>query len=65
MHRDPVCGRKMNPNKAHAKLMHEGVLYLLCCPRCQSEFASDPAKYAVGGSRSANRKHDHPLSKQG
>ncbi|VAX27811.1 hypothetical protein MNBD_IGNAVI01-220 [hydrothermal vent metagenome] len=44
-HRDPVCGRKMNPNKSHAKIKYGGEIYYLCCPLCQSEFEKEPDKY--------------------
>jgi len=45
MKRDPVCGRKMNRNKAHAIVRHSGEEYLLCCRLCQSEFEKNPEKY--------------------
>lgn len=44
--RDPVCGKKINPNKAYAKIKYEKETYYLCCPLCQSEFESDPRKFA-------------------
>ena len=47
MPRDPVCGRRMNRNKAYAVVRHRGVDYLLCCPRCQTEFEANPEKYLV------------------
>lgn len=43
--KDPVCGRKINKNKAHIIINYEGEKYYLCCPRCQSEFESAPEKY--------------------
>jgi YHS domain-containing protein len=53
MHRDPVCGRKINPNKAYVKLKYDGEIYYLCCPLCQSEFEKTPKKYVE-----QNRKHN-------
>jgi len=47
MPKDPVCGRRMNRNKAYAVVRHRGVDYLLCCPRCQAEFEADPEKYLL------------------
>ena len=44
-HRDPVCGKKMNPNKAYAKIKYGKEFYFLCCPLCQSEFEKEPNKY--------------------
>jgi len=52
--RDPVCGRRMNRNKAYAIVKHNTVEYLLCCPRCQSEFEADPERYEAE-SRSRQR----------
>lgn len=44
-HFDPVCGKRMNVNKAHIVITHEGVDYYLCCPQCQKAFEDDPEKY--------------------
>jgi YHS domain-containing protein len=35
--RDPVCGQRVNRNKAHIVLEYKGREYPLCCPVCQSE----------------------------
>lgn len=43
--RDPVCGKKMNPNKAYAKVKVGKDTFYLCCPVCQSEFENDPEKF--------------------
>lgn len=43
--RDPVCGKRMNRNKAWAVVRYNHVEYLVCCPRCQSEFEADPERY--------------------
>ena len=45
MDRDPVCGKKMNRNKAYIAIEYKGKKYCLCCPLCQSEFEKDPGKY--------------------
>ena len=45
MDRDPVCGKKINSNKAYAKIKYNKHLYYVCCPLCQSEFEKDPAKF--------------------
>jgi YHS domain-containing protein len=45
MHKDPVCGKKMNPNKAHITIQYKGMKYYLCCPLCQAEFETGPEKY--------------------
>ncbi len=43
--RDPVCGKRMNRNKAHIRLEYNGKEVLLCCPRCQAEFERNPRMY--------------------
>ncbi len=43
--RDPVCGKRINRNKAHITPEYEGREYLLCCALCQAEFEKDPHKY--------------------
>jgi YHS domain-containing protein len=45
MLRDPVCGKKMNPNKAYAQIAYKSEMYYLCCPLCQSEFEKEPDAY--------------------
>lgn len=42
---DPVCGKKINANKAYAKVKYEKQFYYLCCPLCQSEFEKNPLNY--------------------
>jgi YHS domain-containing protein len=52
--KDPVCGKKVNRNKAHISIEYRGNVYLLCCSLCQATFESDPDRYAVHQS-----KQDH------
>lgn len=45
---DPVCGKRMNPNKKpHAVVTYEGQRYFLCCPLCQAAFEREPEKYVA------------------
>jgi YHS domain-containing protein len=44
---DPVCGRRINRNRAHISVEYKGKEYLLCCRLCQAEFEKDPEKYAA------------------
>ncbi|NOZ04169.1 MAG: YHS domain-containing protein [FCB group bacterium] len=44
---DPVCGKRINRNKAHIAISYKGTDYLLCCPKCQSEFEKKPEKYVT------------------
>ncbi|NIL99827.1 MAG: YHS domain-containing protein [Gammaproteobacteria bacterium] len=45
MNRDPVCGKRVNRNKAHIAIEYRGREYLLCCPLCQAEFERNPEKH--------------------
>ena len=53
MHYDPVCGRRMNPNRAYVKLTYKGETYYLCCPECQARFEEKPENYVK---RDSHRK---------
>lgn len=44
-HIDPVCGKRLNVNKAHIVVTYQEVKYYLCCPQCQKEFEQNPTKY--------------------
>ncbi len=44
-HIDPVCGKRINVNKAHIVITRERDKYYLCCPVCQREFERNPEKY--------------------
>lgn len=46
VYRDPVCGKKINRQKAQILVSYKGYGYFLCCPLCQSEFEGDPDRYA-------------------
>ncbi len=45
INKDPVCGQRINRNKAHITIMYKGQPYFLCCPKCQSEFEKNPEQY--------------------
>ena len=42
---DPVCGKRVNTNKAHIKIEYKHLTFYLCCPLCQSKFENNPEKY--------------------
>ena len=44
--KDPVCGRRIRRDRAHARVEYNRVTYYLCCPRCQAEFEAAPERYA-------------------
>ena len=46
MLKDPVCGKRINRNKAHIAIEYENVNYFLCCPLCQAQFEREPATFA-------------------
>lgn len=46
-YKDPVCGKKINRNKAHVKVRYEEEDYYLCCPLCQATFEKNPKNYIV------------------
>lgn len=52
MNRCLVCKKKVNANKAYAKVNYNGEVYFLCCPLCQREFEKEPEKFV----RESNRK---------
>lgn len=56
MQHDPVCGKRINQNKAYVQLMYKGEMYYLCCPLCQSEFEKEPERY-TGASNKRGKKH--------
>ncbi len=53
---DPVCGMRVDPNKAAASENYLGQQYFFCAKRCQAKFKADPATYA---GRTADGKHQH------
>ncbi len=46
--RDPVCGMKINKNRAEARTeTYKGKTYYFCSDRCRGDFKKDSAKYAA------------------
>ena len=43
---DPVCGKRINRNKAHIVIEYKRIAYFLCCPQCQAQFEGAPKTYA-------------------
>lgn len=56
MIKDPVCGKKINRNKAHIVIEYQSEKFFLCCPMCQSEFEKDPRKYAIKSGKIPRQK---------
>jgi P-type Cu+ transporter len=42
---DPVCGMKVDPEKAKHRAEHAGTTYYFCSTGCRSKFVADPAAY--------------------
>jgi Cu+-exporting ATPase len=45
---DPVCGMKVDPQRARATFEHNGKTYYFCCPGCAQKFQADPQRYLAG-----------------
>jgi Cu+-exporting ATPase len=58
---DPVCGMSVDPEKAGAKLEHEGTTYYFCCHHCAEKFKSDPQKYLTMDAEHEPMAHDSTL----
>jgi YHS domain-containing protein len=46
---DPVCGMRIDPHNAAARLCHEGHEFYFCAKRCRQAFEADPQRYLVKG----------------
>ena len=56
MHHDPVCGRRMNPNKAYAKVAYKEEIFYLYCPLCQKAFEKNAEAYISIWHKHENKK---------
>lgn len=45
MAKDPVCGMKVDENKATATFQYKGKTYYFCALGCKKAFDADPEKY--------------------
>jgi len=45
IHTDPVCGMKVDDQKASAQSTYEGKTYYFCCPGCKGKFDANPRQY--------------------
>jgi CBS domain-containing protein/YHS domain-containing protein len=44
---DPVCGMRVDPNRAAAHASYEGVTYYFCSDACRQQFVASPGDYAA------------------
>jgi Cu+-exporting ATPase len=45
LHRDPVCGMNVAPDRAAGTVEHEGHIYYFCALSCVQKFKANPQKY--------------------
>jgi len=43
--KDPVCGMKVDMNKAEFRAAYQGRTYYFCAPSCKMEFETEPKKF--------------------
>lgn len=58
LHIDPVCGMRVDPEKAWSSL-YRGETYYFCNPACKKRFDGDPAA-ALGGKNVKGHAHSSP-----
>src|SRR6185312_2865359 len=51
---DPICGMKVQPDRAAGTSVHGGRQYYFCSKGCQQKFEADPAKYLAAKPTLAN-----------
>ncbi|MFN7085227.1 MAG: YHS domain-containing protein [Burkholderiales bacterium] len=57
--KDPVCGMDVDPQKAAATAVREGVTYYFCSTSCRDKFEQAPEKYAGAAAQSGHRQGGH------
>ena len=50
-HTDPVCGMKVDENKAAGKSNYKGRDYYFCAPGCKTKFDDNPDQYLKNAPR--------------
>lgn len=56
---DPVCGMKVEPDKAYCTMENEEYVFYFCSKECQEKFNVDPKKYVSKMKRAESPKHEH------
>jgi len=56
---DPVCGMKVEPEKAHSKVEYEGNIIYFCSKECEEKFKKNPKKYMSRIKKEEPSKHEH------
>lgn len=42
---DPICGMKIDPEKAVGESEYEGTTYYFCSTNCKTKFDANPGQY--------------------
>ena len=56
---DPVCGMRVEPEKAYSKVEHEGYVIYFCSRNCEGEFKKNPKKYLSKMKKEEPMEHEH------
>ena len=56
---DPVCGMKMDSEKAAATEDNQGQTLYFCSAACHDKYRGDPARYAKKAQSSGQSQHSH------
>lgn len=64
MERDPVCGMKVDPERAAARVEHSGKTFYFCCAGCANKFRAEPDKF-LNNNVTAKISHGAPLVQLG
>ncbi len=56
---DPVCGMKIEPERAYSKVEHEGYVIYFCSKNCEEKFKKNPKKYLLKLKREEPETHKH------
>lgn len=57
--KDPVCGMTVNPQKAAAAAVREGVTFYFCSTSCRDKFEQAPEKYVGAATHSEQQQGGH------
>ena len=57
--KDPVCGMTVDPQKAAAAAVQEGVTYYFCSTSCRDKFEQTPEKYIGASAQSGHQQGEH------
>ena len=56
---DPVCGMKVEPEKAYSKVEHGRYVIYFCSRKCEEKFEENPKEYFAKMRKPKHRAHEH------